>query len=423
MWRFGETLPTWTNEFLEIPQRMSSASSIESSSKNNLKREQLKISIVSIQVIAVKNWFQQKRFLDFPAQVYKEDPYWVPQLRIEQSGLVGFSFFGRRDPFYIRNSCQSFIAVDGNRTVGRICAILNRGHIERYGDGVGFFGFFECVDNFDTAKMLFDVAGEWLKDNGCKIIRGPVNPSLNHTLGLLIDGFDKMPTFMMTYNPQYYENLIEQNGFKKAQDLYAYWGAITMLPKVNAKLQPICDRIKEHTGAKIRTVDTKNFQHDVERFLKIYNKSLANTWGFVPMEEAEIKEMAFFLKRLMIPELTTAVELDGEMVGASFALPDFNPRIKSINGRLFPFGIFKLLRKKEDIKSIRIISTNVLPEYQMLGLGMLLLNAMVPKILDNKITDAEFSWVLESNTFSRGSLEKGGATRTKTYRVYDKQIG
>ncbi|MDR2344930.1 MAG: GNAT family N-acetyltransferase [Planctomycetaceae bacterium] len=377
---------------------------------------------MSIQIIAAKNWFQQKRFLDLPSLIYEGDPFWVPQLRIEQSGLVGFSFFGHRDPFYIKNSCQAFIAVDGNRTVGRICAILNRGHLERYNDGVGFFGFFECIDSIETAKLLFDTASNWLKKYECKIIRGPINPSLNHTLGLLIDGFNKPPAFMMTYNPQYYENLIEQNGFTKIQDLYAYWGAVSMLPKVNEKLQPICDQIKERTGAKVRAVDTKNFQKDVEQFLTIYNKSLTNTWGFVPMDEVEIKEMAFFLKRLMIPELTTAIELDGEMVGASFALPDYNPRIKAIKGKLFPFGIFKLMRKKEDIKSIRVISTNVLPAFQMMGLGMVLLNAMVPKILENKITDAEFSWVLESNTFSRGSLEKGGAIRTKTYRVYDKQI-
>jgi hypothetical protein len=378
---------------------------------------------VSIRVVAAQNWFYQKRFLDFPLQVYKGDSCWVPQLRIDQAGLVGFSFFGHRDPFYIRNLCQAFIAIDGKRTVGRICAILNRGHLERYNDGVGFFGFFECVDSVEVAKLLFDTAEEWLKNNGCKIIRGPVNPSLNHTLGLLIEGFDKKPAFMMTYNPKYYENLVERNGFAKSQDLYAYWGPISMLPEVTAKLQPICDMIKERTGAKLRTVDTKNFQRDVEQFLHIYNGSLANTWGFVPMAEEEIKEMAFFLRRLMIPELTTAVEFNGEMVGASFALPDYNPRIKAINGRLFPFGIFRLLWRKENIKSIRVISTNVLPEHQMMGLGLLLLNAMVPKILENNITDVEFSWVLESNTFSRGSLEKGGAIKTKTYRVYDKQIG
>ncbi|MDR1962276.1 MAG: GNAT family N-acetyltransferase [Planctomycetaceae bacterium] len=373
-------------------------------------------------IIPAKSWFQQKAFLNFPWKVYKDDPYWIPQLRLEQNGLVGFSFFGHKDPFYETNECQAFLAIDGRNILGRICAILNRGHLDRYHDGVGFFGFFECVHDNTIAGELFAAATGWLRERNCTVIRGPVNPSLNHTLGLLIDGFNSSPMFMMTYNPPYYEKLFEDNGFRKSQDLYAYWGEIEMLPKVNTKLQPICDQIKERTGAKSRSINTKRFQEDVEIFLNIYNRALTNTWGFVPMSKNEIKEMAFFLKYLIVPELTTAIEIDGKMVGASFALPDYNPRIKAIGGKITPLRLIKLLRHKEEIKSIRILSTNVLPEYQMQGLGMLLMNALVPKVLQNGIRDAEFSWVLESNSFSRGALEKGGAIRTKTYRIYDKPI-
>ena len=375
-----------------------------------------------MQVIPAKSWSQQKAFLDFPWKIYKDDPYWIPQLRLEQSGLVGFRTFGHKDPFYEHNECQSFLAKDGKNILGRICAIWNRGHIDRYNDGVGFFGFFDCVDDTDVARALFDTAADWLKERGCTVLRGPVNPSQNHTLGLLIDGFNSSPKFMMTYNPPYYERLFEDNGFTKAQDLYAYWGEVEMLPKVREKLLPICEQIEERTGATTRSVDVKNFQRDVEMFLNIYNKSLTNTWGFVPMSHNEIKEMAFYLKYLIVPELTTAVEVDGKMVGASFALPDFNPRIRAIGGRITPMRLFKLLRRKQDIRSIRVLSTNVLPEYQMLGLGLVLLNGLVPKVLESGINDAEFSWVLESNSFSRGSLEKGGAIRTKTYRVYDRAI-
>ena len=375
-----------------------------------------------MQVIPAKSWYQQKAFLDFPWKIYKNDPYWIPQLRIEQSGLVGFRMFGHKDPFYERNECQAFIAVDGNNVLGRICAIWNRGHIDRYNDGVGFLGFFDCIDDTDTAQALFDAAADWLKQRDCTVLRGPVNPSLNHTLGLLIDGFNDSPKFMMTYNLPYYEKLFEENGFAKSQDLYAYWGKIEMLPEINKKLQPVCDQIQERTGATLRSVNVKKFQQDVELFLNIYNRALTNTWGFVPMSLKEVKEMAFYLKYLIFPELTTAVELEGKMVGASFALPDFNPRIKEIGGRITPLRLFKLLRRKEDIKAIRVLSTNVLPEYQMLGLGLLLLNGLVPKVLESGITEAEFSWVLESNTYSKGSLEKGGAIRTKTYRIYDRPI-
>jgi len=375
-----------------------------------------------MQAIPAKTWSQQKAFLDFPWKIYKDNPYWVPQLRVEQSGLVGFSLWGRKDPFYERNEGQAFLAVDGKNVLGRICAIWNRGHIDRYNDGVGFLGFFDCIDDTDVARQLFDTAADWLKQRGCIILRGPVNPSLNHTIGLLIDGFNGSPKFMMTYNPPYYEKLFEENGFKKTQDLYAYWGEIGMLPAINQKLQPKCDLIRERTGAKTRTVDVKNFQKDVEQFLHIFNRSLTNTWGFVPMSLNEVKEMAFYLKYLIVPELTTAVEVDGKMVGASFALPDYNPRIKAIGGKISPLRLFKLLRNKGQIKSIRVLSTNVLPEYQMLGLGLVLLNELVPKVMECGITEAEFSWVLESNSFSRGSLEKGGAIRTKTYRIYDRPI-
>ncbi|MGL4593408.1 MAG: N-acetyltransferase [Thermoguttaceae bacterium] len=371
-------------------------------------------------VVPALSWLQQKRFLDFPWQIYKNDANWAPQIRIEQAGQVGFRFFGHKDPFYTNNACQAFLALDGKKVVGRICAILNRGHLERYNDGVGFFGFFESIDDVSVAAALFETATNWLQERGCTSIRGPINPSLNQTLGLLIDGFDSMPFFMMTYNPPYYEKLIEENGFKKSQDLYAYWGEVEMLPKIHEKLQPICNMLIERSGAIIRPVNTKRFRQDVETFLYIYNKALSNTWGFVPMTDSEIKEMAFFLKFLIVPELTTAVEVDGKMVGASFALPDYNPRIKKIGGRLFPFGWYTLLRRKQDIKSIRVLSTNVLPEYQMQGLGLLLLNGLVPKVMQSGIREAEFSWVLESNHFSRGSLEKGGAIRTKTYRIYEK---
>ena len=120
--------------------------------------------------------------------------------------------------------------------------------------------------------------------------------------------------------------------------------------------------------------------------------------------------------------MAIVAEIDGKPAGVTFCLPDYNPRIKAINGRLFPFGFLKLLRKRSEIKRMRIISTNVLPEYQMTGLGLVLLNALVPKTLECGVQEAEFSWVLESNQYSRGSLEKGGAVRNKTYRVYDKKI-
>ena len=371
-----------------------------------------------ITIVKPKTGRERRLFLNFPWSLYKDDPYWIPPLRGVQKEGVGYV----RNPFYIHNRVQTFYALREGKVAGRISAIVNQGHLDRYHDGVGFFGFFDVIDDQEVANALFDSATSWLCEQGLTTIRGPMNPSMNDTVGLLIEGFDSSPFFLMTYNPPYYQRLIENYGFQKSQDLYSFWGKIEMLPKVRERWLATSERIQERMNVKIRTVRPRQFQEDVRLFLDIYNRSLSNTWGFVPFSDEELKHYAASLKQLIVPELTLGAEIDGKLVGATFCLPDYNPRIKEIDGRLFPFGFIKLLSHKERIKKIRIISTNVLPEYQMTGLGLVLLNALVPKTIEFGIQEAEFSWVLESNQYSRGSLEKGGAIRNKTYRIFDKTI-
>ncbi len=358
---------------------------------------------------------EKKQFLELPWTLYRDDPNWIPPLRTNLKEMVGFL----PNPFYERNRVQTFLAYRDGEVCGRIAAILNIGHIERHDERRGFFGFFECVDDQEAANGLFDAVREWFADQGIYCLRGPTNPSLNHELGLLIDGFDSPPVFMMTYNHEYYARLIESYGFAKSQDLYAYWGHVDMLPKIRDKLEPIATQIIERYDIRLRPLDKNHFLEDVEEFLSIYNRSMVNTWGFVPMSREEIQHTARGLRHLMVPELAIIAEIDGRSAGAVFGLPDYNPRIREIDGRLFPFGMIRLLRKKNEIKLVRMISTNVLPEFQRMGVGLVLMHGLVPKVLDWEIEEAEFSWVLESNMLSRGSLEKGGATLYKTYRLYD----
>ncbi len=358
---------------------------------------------------------QRKQFLEFPWKIYRNNRFWIPPLRDNQKEMVGYA----HNPFYDRNKIQTFLAYRGNEVVGRIGAILNVGHIDRYDDQRGFFGFFESIDDQEVANALFDAARDWFADQGIFKLRGPTNPSLNHEVGLLVDGFDAPPTFMMTYNPPYYAKLLETYGFAKTQDLYAFWGHISMMPKVAEKLRPIVLQIIERYNVKICPLDKSRFLEEVKAFLSIYNRSLTNTWGFVPMSDREVEHVAKSLQFLIVPELAITVEVDGRKVGAAFGLLDYNPRIREIDGRLFPFGFLHLLRKKNQIKKIRLISTNVLPEYQLMGLGMVLMHGIVPKALEYGLEEAEFSWVLESNSLSRGALQKGGAKIDKTYRIYD----
>src|SRR3972149_2285477 len=185
---------------------------------------------LEIQRVATRR--QQKPFLEFPWTLYRGDPNWIPPLRSNQRELVGY----KPHPFYARNSVQTFIALRSGEVCGRIAAILNQGHNLQYNERRGFFGFFECRDDQEAANALFEAVRGWFADQDIHQLRGPTNPSLNYELGLLIDGFDSSPTFMMTYNPPYYERLIENFGFRKTQDLYAFCGHMAMLPAIAAKL-------------------------------------------------------------------------------------------------------------------------------------------------------------------------------------------
>jgi GNAT superfamily N-acetyltransferase len=371
------------------------------------------MSDLTVQPVTTRR--QRKQFLNLPWTLYRGDPNWVPPLRLDQEELVGY----RHHPFYERNEIQTFLAFRGDEVCGRIAAILNRNHNDYHHEKRGFWGFFESVDDQEVANALFDAVRQWFAQRDILQLRGPMNPAFHYTLGLLTEGFDSPPTFLMTYNPSYYPRLAETYGFRKAQDLFAYYGHRDQLPASSAKVGPIADQIIQRYNVRLRPLDRKRFLKDVEEFVGICNRALPAHWSFVPLPDNEVKHLAKGLRWLLVPELAVGAEIDGRLVGVVLALPDYNPRIKRIDGRLFPFGFLRLIRNKQAIKKVRLAAAYVVPEYQLHGIGLVLLRALVPKGLEWGMEEVEYSWVAESNHLSRGALEKGGAKRIKTYRVYD----
>ncbi len=366
-------------------------------------------------VTPVSSRREKRRFLELPWVLHRDDPNWIPPLRGNQKQLVGY----KPHPFYDSAEAQTFIAARGGRVCGRVAAIVNHAHNKVHREKRGFLGFFESINDPQVAHGLFESARSWFAARDIHTMRGPANPSLNYECALLVEGNDSPPTFMMPYNPLYYGKLWEEYGFKKAQDLFAYWGHVRMLKSLDEKLGFIVREARRRFGIQLRSLDRARFIEDVCAFLDIYNKSLAGTWGAVPLSQSEIERLAGSLRHLIVPELATVAEIDGRMVGACFGLLDYNPVIKRIDGRLFPLGFWHLLRSRRRLARIRLISTNVLPEYQRWGIGLVLLDGLLPAVFERGIQEAEFSWVLETNHLSRASLERGGATRSKTYRMYD----
>ncbi len=366
-----------------------------------------------VEIVPVESGQTQKEFLNLPYILYREDPHWVPPLRMQQKEL----FDQRRHPFYAHAETRRFLARLGGRTVGRISAILDHNHIRYQGEQAGFFGFFEAVDDPAAAAALISAASEWLAARGIHVMRGPMNPSTNYECGLLVDGFDSSPYVMMPYNPPYYASLLESAGLKKAKDLYAYRTTATEITV--RKVERVAERAAAGNHVSIRPVRMDDFDAELERFFQVYNSAWNRNWGFVPMTRDELLFTAREMKFILNPDLVLLGEVGDRVVGCALALPDINQAIKHARGRLFPFGLLKILYHKRSIKRMRVLILGVVEEYRTSGVAAGLYAALFRNGLRAGFREGEFSWVLEDNVMMNRSMEALGARRYKTYRIYE----
>jgi GNAT superfamily N-acetyltransferase len=372
-----------------------------------------------LNIIPTKKIPDLKEFIKFPWQVYKDDPHWVPPLITERKEFLD----REKNPFFKHAEVEFFLAKKNGRTVGRIAGIVNYNHIEFYQEKAGFFGFFECIKDYDVAKALLDTVREWLQAKGMEIMRGPANFSSNEEWGFLLEGFDSPPVIMMSYNPPYYLEFMERYGLVKAKDLYAYF--IDESLPTPERVVKIAENIKRKVGIKIRKVNLKDFGNEVQRIKDIYNSAWSKNWGFVPMTEQEFDRVAKDLKQIVDPHMVFIAEVEGKPAGFSLALPDFNQVLARLNGRLFPFGILKLLWHtiiRNKINGVRIITMGVIPEYQKRGIDTVFYAQTYNVGVKRGYKWAEMSWVLEDNVLMNRTLELLGAKLYKKYRIYETRI-
>jgi hypothetical protein len=313
------------------------------------------------------------------------------------------------------------MAFRGEEPVGRISAHENSQHIQVHKDGAGFFGFFECINDQTVANALFDAASSWLRERRLKTMRGPVSFSVNHEVGLLIDAFDEPPLIRMTYNPPYYAGLIEGYGLQKIQDLYAY--AMFESEDLPKRLRDIAVFVLEDPKLVVRTMDVRDFKNEVDRIKKIYAEAWSENWGAVPLTEEEFDRIVGEFKLIYDRDLSFIAEYDGEPAGLSLVLPDMNQALKKAGGRLFPLGLLKILWHKRKINSWRVPVVGVLEEHRMRGIeAVFCCRAYDAAKKKKNYRKCELSWILESNTAVNAVLKKLGARRSKTYRIYEKQL-
>jgi GNAT superfamily N-acetyltransferase len=357
-------------------------------------------------------------FVRLPHRLYSGTEQWVAPLTRDVKEM----FDPSRHPFYLHSDAQPFVAYAGERVVGRIAAIHNRNHVAFHEEPVGFFGFFESEDDPAVAEALFEAAAGWLRERGLETMRGPTSFSTNEEAGLLVEGFELPPVVMMPYNPAYYVGLVEAAGFEKAKDLIAYRLGTSIPPESLVEREK---RLSERLGVRTRTLRMTDFDAELQRVRDLYNRAWEKNWGFVPMTDPEIEHMAKQLKPLVArqPEQVIFAETrDGDTIGFALWLFDYNRALRHAKGRLFPFGLLKVLRHMRNIDFCRVLTLGLVPEARGLGIDNLLIMALFRHGRAAGIMGGEFSWILEDNVSIRKPLERIGSEIYKRYRIYDRPL-
>jgi GNAT superfamily N-acetyltransferase len=381
------------------------------------------MSTATLHIEPVTNRRELKAFIMFPFALYRPYPHWVPPLIGER-----FKHFDpHHNPFYQHAEVQLFRAVRDGQTVGTIAAIADDVHPQVWNEPVGFFGEFEVIEDYQVAAALFDEARAWLAARGREIMRGPMNLNINDECALLIDGFDGPPVIMMTYNPPYYATFIEQYGFTKAKDLYAYkLDAIKFGPDMGnfpEQVARVARVAKERYHVTMRHIDIPRLDQDVELIKPIHREAWSKNWGALPMTDAEYTYLAKNLKQVVDPELTYLAFIDEKPVGCFIVLPDYNEVAYHLNGRLFPFGWAKFLWYKRKIRGLRVIIMGVLEEHRVKGIEALFYQEGFRVAIRKGYRWAEFSWILEDNYKVRRGIEAMGGVVYRKYRIYDIPTG
>jgi GNAT superfamily N-acetyltransferase len=376
------------------------------------------MSQINVYPIAIHDSKAVDKFIKFAWEIYKGNPYWVPPLLMDIKKTLN-----PNNPFYEVAQIQLFLAERNGKIVGRIAAVKNDLHNQIHHEQSGHFGFFECVNDQSVANILFDTASAWCKERGLDYIIGPASPSINHEYGLLVNAFDDSPRLMMSYNPPYYQNLIESYDFKCIKGLNAYKiDQNTVLS--NPKFERIARIAQERSQVTLRPINLRRMKEEVEIVKNIFNAAWEKNWGAIPILDKEIDAMAADLKQLVDESLVIFMEKDNEPIGFTLVLRDYNYIFKQMNGRLFPFNFLKLFTQKKKIEWARIILLGVLPAYRGKGLDAVLYYEVVKNSRKLGIKYGEASWILEDNLpMTRAAEEVMSGVLYKKYNVYGKAIG
>jgi hypothetical protein len=353
-----------------------------------------------------------------PFSIYKDIPQWVPPLQIDERLRLSL----KRFPFYKHSQASFFLACEGTRSIGRLAVLDNRRYNEYNKTKTAFFYLFECESNHEAATTLFNAAFDWARSRGLENITGPKGFTPLDGFGLLVKGFEHRPAFGLPYNPAYYVDLIEAQGFVKAgESVSGYLSADLQFPP---RIHDISNKIAQRRGLRILRCTTRNDLRALVKHLKeLYNNSLGGTAGTVPLTDEEVDTMANQLIWLADPQLVKLVMKDNRAVGFLLAYPDVSAALQRTHGRLFPFGWLTLLLELRRTDWININGAGLLPEYRGSGGTAILYSEMFKSVSGNpRYKHAEVVQIGVENEAMQREMENFGVDFYKMHRTYFRNL-
>lgn len=374
-------------------------------------------------IIPVDSRRAERDFLDVPLRIHADEAHWVAPLRKVERRRISRR---RTHPFYDHGEAKFWVAYRGATAVGRIGALINHLHLEHHHDFTGHFAMFEASDDDDAIAALFRAAEEWVREKGMERLSGPFNLSINEECGLLVDGFESRPAFGLGYAPPRYARSIEKLGYTKEIDLLTFitHGEITGLDEV----APRINRATADAGYRIRLSTRGRIKNDLKSLVELYNDAWSGNWGFIPITEKEAAQLVRDLRPIINPRTFAIAERDGVPAAIFCGIPDINEVLRTMNGRLLPFGWIRLLRwlQARNYSAYRIPLAGVRRELQRSALGGIVQTATAyvsgQAARGGHLDRVEAGWVLENNRGLLRFVELGGMKPHKRYRIYAKDV-
>lgn len=363
-----------------------------------------------------------KDFIRVAFEVYRDDPAWVPPLNMEITDRLT----PEKNPFFEHAEVALFTAWKDGNPVGRISAQIDHEHLRIHEDNVGFFGFFDTIDDQEVASALVAAAEKWLAARGMTMMRGPLSLSINEETGMLVEGFESPPTIMSPHHRWYQGALAEGAGLQKVKDCYGWSYDVVPAPP---RVQKAWDTINSLPEVRFRSVRPRMLKKEVHDILDVFNDAWQHNWGFVPATDAEAKKMAADLQLILDKELSFFAEIDGQPVAICVCLPNLNDAIFDLNGKLSPVNIAKLLwrLKIRRPKSARLMLLGIRTEFRgkkrYAPLALAVIGELVRRGLKQGYEWAELGWTLEDNRLINTAIQSMGAKIYKRYRLFEKPIG